>query len=98
MEAARTPKLMAENDPVAASAQKYKPMQSACFPRRRGKLYDTPGFISTIGKKAAVVHSEDPPALAPQSRLRGQSFPLVNDNSNGLNGYSIISGGVVRVL
>lgn len=39
------------------------------------KLYDTPG-VHLHHRQAAVVHSEDLPALAPQSRLRGQSFPV----------------------
>ncbi|PQQ04346.1 putative nitric oxide synthase [Prunus yedoensis var. nudiflora] len=110
-------KMMAENDPVAASAQKYKPIQSAVPGTTLGpiqinaflgggKLYDTPG-VHLHHRQAAVVHSEDLPALAPQSRLRGQSFPnsqvssgngtAGNDNSNGLNGYSIFWGGLVRV-
>ncbi|XP_034203136.1 NO-associated protein 1, chloroplastic/mitochondrial isoform X5 [Prunus dulcis] len=121
-------KMMAENDPVAASAQKYKPIQSAVPGTTLGpiqinaflgggKLYDTPG-VHLHHRQAAVVHSEDLPALAPQSRLRGQSFPVClvslggysypvfvssgngiagNDYSNGLNGYSIFWGGLVRV-
>ncbi|VVA10919.1 PREDICTED: ribosome biogenesis GTPase YqeH [Prunus dulcis] len=110
-------KMMAENDPVAASAQKYKPIQSAVPGTTLGpiqinaflgggKLYDTPG-VHLHHRQAAVVHSEDLPALAPQSRLRGQSFPnsqvssgngiAGNDYSNGLNGYSIFWGGLVRV-
>lgn len=39
------------------------------------KLYDTPG-VHLHHRQAAVVHAEDLPALAPQSRLRGQSFPV----------------------
>ena len=39
------------------------------------KLYDTPG-VHLHHRQAAVVHSEDLPALAPRSRLRGQSFPV----------------------
>lgn len=107
-------KLMAEKDPVAASAQKYKPIQSAVPGTTLGpiqinaflgggKLYDTPG-VHLHHRQAAVVHSEDLPSLAPQSRLRGQSLPVSSrngttgkDNSNGLNGYSIFWGGLVRV-
>ncbi|KAM1141873.1 hypothetical protein ACFX2I_041789 [Malus domestica] len=110
-------KMMADKDPVAASAQKYKPIQSAVPGTTLGpiqinaflggeKLYDTPG-VHLHHRQAAVVHSEDLPALAPQSRLRGQSFPKSQvssgngtgekDNSNGLTGYSIFWGGLVRV-
>ncbi|KAL6127893.1 hypothetical protein ACLB2K_071254 [Fragaria x ananassa] len=109
-------KLMAEKDPVAASAQKYKPIQSAVPGTTLGpiqinaflgggKLYDTPG-VHLHHRQAAVVHSEDLPSLAPQSRLRGQSFPnsqvsgngtTRKGNSNDLNGYSIFWGGLVRV-
>lgn len=39
------------------------------------KLFDTPG-VHLHHRQAAVVHAEDLPALAPQSRLRGQSFPV----------------------
>lgn len=39
------------------------------------KLYDTPG-VHLHHRLAAVVQSEDLPALAPQSRLRGQHFPV----------------------
>lgn len=39
------------------------------------KLYDTPG-VHLHHRQAAVVYSEDLPALAPQSRLRGQCFPV----------------------
>ncbi|XP_062000071.1 putative nitric oxide synthase [Rosa rugosa] len=110
-------KLMAEKDPVAASAQKYKPIQSAVPGTTLGpiqinaflgggKLYDTPG-VHLHHRQAAVVHSEDLPSLAPQSRLRGQSLPnsqvssgnitTWKGNSNDLNGYSIFWGGLVRV-
>ncbi|KAL6131878.1 hypothetical protein ACLB2K_070251 [Fragaria x ananassa] len=109
-------KLMAEKDPVAASAQKYKPIQSAVPGTTLGsiqinaflgggKLYDTPG-VHLHHRQAAVVHSEDLPSLAPQSRLRGQSLPnsqvsgsgtTRQGNSNDLNGYLIFWGGLVRV-
>lgn len=39
------------------------------------KLYDTPG-VHLHHRQAAVVHADDLPALAPQNRLRGQSFPV----------------------
>ena len=39
------------------------------------KLFDTPG-VHLHHRQAAVVHSEDLPVLAPQSRLRGHSFPV----------------------
>ncbi|KAL1362480.1 hypothetical protein HN51_010729 [Arachis hypogaea] len=110
-------KTMAINDPVAASAQKYKPIQSAVpgttlgpIPINAflggGKLYDTPG-VHLHHRQTAVVHSEDLPSLAPQSRLRGQSFPsfqVRSDNVeegsskvNGLNAFSIFWGGLVRI-
>ncbi|CAB51217.1 putative protein [Arabidopsis thaliana] len=79
-------KTMAERDPVAAAAQKYKPIQSAVPGTTLGpiqinafvggeKLYDTPG-VHLHHRQAAVVHSDDLPALAPQNRLRGQSFDV----------------------
>ncbi|XP_058104800.1 putative nitric oxide synthase isoform X3 [Magnolia sinica] len=67
------------------------------------KLFDTPG-VHLHHRQAAVVHSKDLPSLAPQNRLRGQSFPAASDNrtprdkeSVGLNGLSIFWGGLVRV-
>ncbi|XP_059624874.1 NO-associated protein 1, chloroplastic/mitochondrial isoform X2 [Cornus florida] len=107
-------KMMSYKDPVAAAARKYKPIQSAvpgttlgpiqidAF-QGGGKLYDTPG-VHLHHRQAAVVHSEDLPALAPQSRLRGQSFPIALDKltadrieSNGLIGFTIFWGGLVRI-
>ncbi|XP_011076376.1 putative nitric oxide synthase [Sesamum indicum] len=110
-------KMLSYKDPVAAAARKYKPIQSAVPGTTLGpiqieaflgggKLYDTPG-VHLHHRQAAVIHSEDLPALAPQSRLRGQSFPnplLILDNSmvdriksNGLVGFSIFWGGLVRI-
>ncbi|KAL1136314.1 hypothetical protein V6Z11_A12G231700 [Gossypium hirsutum] len=110
-------KMMAQRDPAAAAAQKYKPIQSAVPGTTLGpiqidpflgggKLYDTPG-VHLHHRQAAVVHSEDLPILAPQSRLRGQSFPgcqvsskngmVGKFNSDGLNGFSIFWGGLVRI-
>ncbi|XP_048326532.1 NO-associated protein 1, chloroplastic/mitochondrial isoform X2 [Ziziphus jujuba] len=110
-------KLMAQKDPVAAAAQRYKPIQSAVPGTTLGpiqinaflgggKLYDTPG-VHLHHRQAAVVHSEDLPALAPQSRLRGQPFPNVqvpSENvaaskyrSSDLNGCSLFWGGLVRI-
>ncbi|XP_020215434.1 putative nitric oxide synthase [Cajanus cajan] len=111
-------KTMAINDPVAASAQRYKPIQSAVPGTTLGpiqinaflgggKLYDTPG-VHLYHRQTAVVHSEDLPSLAPQSRLRARSFPssLVSSGNveeeesstvNGLNAFSIFWGGLVRI-
>ncbi|XP_043715900.1 NO-associated protein 1, chloroplastic/mitochondrial isoform X2 [Telopea speciosissima] len=105
-------KMMAEKDPVAAAARKYKPIQSAVPGTTLGpiqidafvggKLFDTPG-VHLHHKQAAVIHSEDLPALAPRSRLRGQSFPVTSHErngeikGNGLNGYSLFWGGLVRI-
>ncbi|KAH7855084.1 hypothetical protein Vadar_021050 [Vaccinium darrowii] len=110
-------KMMSYKDPVAAAAQKYKPIQSAVPGTTLGpiqidafmgggKVYDTPG-VHLHHRQAAVVHTDDLPALAPQSRLRGRSFPnsqLTLDEctagkigSNGLNGFSIFWGGLVRI-
>ncbi|CAI9767611.1 unnamed protein product [Fraxinus pennsylvanica] len=110
-------KMMSYKDPVAAAARKYKPIQSAVPGTTLGpiqidaflgggKLYDTPG-VHLHHRQAAVIHSEDLPALAPQSQIRGRSFPnpqLLLDKvtadrlgSNGLNGLSIFWGGLVRV-
>ncbi|XP_042484009.1 putative nitric oxide synthase isoform X2 [Macadamia integrifolia] len=106
-------KMMAEKDPVAASAQKYKPIQSAVPGTTLGpiqidaflgggKLFDTPG-VHLHHRQAAVVHSEDLPALAPRSRLRGLSFPATSHERNGeingndLNGFTLFWGGLVRI-
>ncbi|KAJ0964292.1 hypothetical protein J5N97_029414 [Dioscorea zingiberensis] len=107
-------KLMGEKDPVAAAAQKYKPIQSAvpgttlgpiqieAF-QGGGKLFDTPG-VHLHHRQAAVIDSEDLPSLAPKSRLRAQTFPVLSDikrfnetEAVGLNGFSIFWGGLVRV-
>ncbi|XP_010503345.1 PREDICTED: NO-associated protein 1, chloroplastic/mitochondrial [Camelina sativa] len=109
-------KTMAERDPVAAAAQKYKPIQSAVPGTTLGpiqinaflggeKLYDTPG-VHLHHRQAAVVHSDDLPALAPQNRLRGQSFDIstlptqLSSSPKGeesLNGYTFFWGGLVRI-
>ncbi|KAF7824846.1 putative nitric oxide synthase [Senna tora] len=110
-------KTMALKDPVAAAAQKYKPIQSAVPGTTLGpieinaflgdgKLYDTPG-VHLHHRQTAVVHSEDLSCLAPQSRLRGRSFlnsqilldnvAAENSKVNGLNGFSIFWGGLVRI-
>ncbi|KAK7341166.1 hypothetical protein VNO80_24091 [Phaseolus coccineus] len=96
-------KTMAINDPVAASAQRYKPIQSAVPGTTLGpiqinaflgggKLYDTPG-VHLHHRQTAVVQSEDLPSLAPRSRLRGLSFPrsLVSAD-NVEQGASIVNG------
>ncbi|XP_042464351.1 putative nitric oxide synthase isoform X2 [Zingiber officinale] len=106
-------KLMAKRDPIAAAARKYKPMQSAvpgttlgpiqieAF-QGGGNLFDTPG-VHLHHRQAAVVHSDDLPSLAPQSRLKGQSFPITSNGTAtgqetvGLNGYSLFWGGLVRI-
>ncbi|MCE3215416.1 Nitric oxide synthase, brain [Datura stramonium] len=108
---------MSYKDPVAASARKYKPIQSAVPGTTLGpipidaflggeKLYDTPG-VHLHHRQAAVIHAEDLPTLAPQSRLRGQAFPSSGQNldseiadrvrSSGLSGLSIFWGGLVRI-
>ncbi|XP_020694575.1 NO-associated protein 1, chloroplastic/mitochondrial isoform X2 [Dendrobium catenatum] len=106
-------KTMAKKNPVAAAAHKYKPMQSAVPGTTLGRIkieafqgggnfFDTPG-VHLHHRQAAVVHSEDLPFLAPQSRLRGQSFPVVSKSNLtaadnvGLNGFSIFWGGLVRI-
>ncbi|KAM3248142.1 putative nitric oxide synthase isoform X1 [Capsicum annuum] len=108
---------MSYKDPVAASARKYKPIQSAVPGTTLGpiaidaflggeKLYDTPG-VHLHHRQAAVIHAEDLPVLAPQSRLRGRAFPSSGLNlsseiadrvrSSGLSGLSIFWGGLVRI-
>ncbi|CAI9302314.1 unnamed protein product [Lactuca saligna] len=109
-------KMLSNKDPVAAMARKYKPIQSAVpgttvgpIPINAflggGKLYDTPG-VHLHHRQAAVIHSQDLPALAPRSRLRGQSFTkqVVLDQwvsekmeFNDLTGFSIFWGGLVRI-
>ncbi|KAL5718376.1 nitric-oxide synthase (NADPH) [Ranunculus cassubicifolius] len=97
-------KMMSQKDLVAAAARKYKPIQSAVPGTTLGpiaidafigdgKLYDTPG-VHLHHRQAAVIHSEDLPSLAPQSRLKGRTFPVASDD---LNGFSIFWGGLVRV-
>ncbi|XP_048497021.1 NO-associated protein 1, chloroplastic/mitochondrial isoform X3 [Beta vulgaris subsp. vulgaris] len=77
--------MMGENDPMAAAAQKYKPIQSAVPGTTLGpipidaffgggKLYDTPG-VHLHHRQGAVVPVDDLPVLAPRSRLKGRSFP-----------------------
>jgi hypothetical protein len=39
------------------------------------KLYDTPG-VHLHHRQAAVIHADDLPSLAPQSRLRARCFPV----------------------
>ncbi|ERN00761.1 putative nitric oxide synthase isoform X1 [Amborella trichopoda] len=105
-------KMMAQRDPIAAAARKFKPMQSAvpgttlgpiqidAF--QGGKLFDTPG-VHLHHRQAAVVHSEDLPSLAPQSRLKGHTLPALDVKSSNqegdgsLNGISIFWGGLVRI-
>ncbi|KAK9120752.1 hypothetical protein Syun_018369 [Stephania yunnanensis] len=107
-------KTMAQKDPVAAAARKYKPIQSAVPGTTLGpiqidaffgggKLFDTPG-VHLHHRQAAVIHSEDLPALAPQSRLQGKSFPVASienvpnkKEANKLDGFSLFWGGLVRV-
>lgn len=110
-------KMMSYKDPVAAAARKYKPIQSAVPGTTLGpiqidaflgggKLFDTPG-VHLHHRQAAVVHAEDLPALAPQSRLRGQTLPNYQVGSEklmsgqlksmGLNAFSIFWGGLVRI-
>nr|ABR16951.1 unknown [Picea sitchensis] len=79
-------KTMALKDFVAAAARRYKPIQSAvpgttlgpiqidAF-HGEGKLYDTPG-VHLHHRQAAVVHAEDLPLLAPQSRLKGITISI----------------------
>ncbi|VFQ58285.1 unnamed protein product [Cuscuta campestris] len=110
-------KIMSNKDPVAAAAIRYKPIQSAVPGTTlgpiqidaflgAGKMYDTPG-VHLHHRQAAVVHSEDLPALAPQSRLRARVFPNSQMDvdkqmadqvrSSGLTGFTIFWGGLVRI-
>ncbi|CAN0902523.1 NO-associated protein 1, chloroplastic/mitochondrial [Linum grandiflorum] len=110
-------KMLAERDPAAAAAQKYKPIQSAVPGTTLGpiqinaflggaKLFDTPG-VHLHHRQAAVVNSEDLPLLAPRSRLKAQIIPnaiiatkfgIAKElESDGLNGFSIFWGGLVRI-
>ncbi|KAL0304106.1 UNVERIFIED_CONTAM: putative nitric oxide synthase [Sesamum radiatum] len=94
-----------QTNSICCSGTTLGPIQIEAF-LGGGKLYDTPG-VHLHHRQAAVIHSEDLPALAPQSRLRGQPFPnphLILDNSmvdqiksNGLVGFSIFWGGLVRI-
>ncbi|CAN6277272.1 unnamed protein product [Urochloa humidicola] len=97
---------MAYKDPVAAAAQKYKPIQSAVPGTTLGpieieaflgggKLYDTPG-VHLHHRQAAVIHADDLPSLAPQSRLKGRCFPA-NDTDVELSGSSLFWAGLVRI-
>ncbi|CAN1265394.1 NO-associated protein 1, chloroplastic/mitochondrial [Linum perenne] len=110
-------KMLAERDPAAAAARKYKPIQSAVPGTTLGpiqinaflggaKLFDTPG-VHLHHRQAAVVNSEDLPLLAPRSRLKAQIIPnaiIAAENgiaetleSDGLNGFTIFWGGLVRI-
>ncbi|KAJ8772107.1 hypothetical protein K2173_027284 [Erythroxylum novogranatense] len=110
-------KTMAQRDPAAAAARKYKPIQSAVPGTTLGpiqinaflgggKLFDTPG-VHLHHRQSAVVHSEDLPILAPRSRLKGTTLPNARVaseigmadrwKSDGLNGFSIFWGGLVRI-
>ncbi|URE20025.1 Nitric oxide synthase [Musa troglodytarum] len=85
-------KLMARKDPVAAAAQKYKPMQSAvpgttlgpiqieAF-QGGGNLFDTPG-VHLHHRQAAVVVSIG---------------TITDSESVGINGSSLLWGGLVRI-
>ncbi|KAL6629682.1 hypothetical protein ACP70R_029447 [Stipagrostis hirtigluma subsp. patula] len=97
---------MAYKDPVAAAAQKYKPIQSAVPGTTLGpiqieaflgggKLYDTPG-VHLHHRQAAVIHADDLPSLAPQSRLKGRCYPA-NDTDVELSGNSLFWAGLVRI-
>ncbi|KAJ1277448.1 hypothetical protein BS78_04G004700 [Paspalum vaginatum] len=97
---------MAYKDPMAAAAQKYKPIQSAVPGTTLGpiqieaflgggKLYDTPG-VHLHHRQAAVIHADDLPSLAPQSRLKGRCFPA-NDTDVELSGNSLFWAGLVRI-
>ncbi|QCD88913.1 NO-associated protein 1, chloroplastic/mitochondrial [Vigna unguiculata] len=97
-------KTMAINDPVAASAQRYKPIQSAVPGTTLGpiqinaflgggKLYDTPG-VHLHHRQTAVVQSEDLPSLAPRSRLRGISFPRTPVSADNVEQVASIENGL----
>ncbi|TVU33732.1 hypothetical protein EJB05_25565, partial [Eragrostis curvula] len=97
---------MAYKDPVAAAAQKYKPIQSAVPGTTLGpiqieaflgggKLYDTPG-VHLHHRQAAVIHADDLPSLAPQSRLKGRCYPA-NDTDVALSGNTLFWAGLVRI-
>ncbi|KAL6848477.1 hypothetical protein ACP4OV_021771 [Aristida adscensionis] len=99
-------RIMAYKDPVAAAAQKYKPIQSAVPGTTLGpiqieaflgggKLYDTPG-VHLHHRQAAVIHADDLPSLAPQSRLKGRCYPA-NDTDVELSGNSLFWAGLVRI-
>ncbi|KAJ3672657.1 hypothetical protein LUZ60_007378 [Juncus effusus] len=99
-------KTMGENDPAAAAAQKYKPVQSAVPGTTLGpiqidaflsggKLFDTPG-VHLHHRQAAVVHADDLPSLAPLNRLKPRFYNSDNE-STGLKGFSLFWGGLVRI-
>ncbi|KAH9312666.1 hypothetical protein KI387_027701 [Taxus chinensis] len=87
-------KTMSLKDVVAAAARRYKPIQSAVpgttlgpIPINAfhtGKLYDTPG-VHLHHRQAAVVHTEDLPLLAPQSRLKGIIISVESLNKENRN-------------
>ncbi|XP_047161457.1 NO-associated protein 1, chloroplastic/mitochondrial [Vigna umbellata] len=97
-------KTMAINDPVAASAQRYKPIQSAVPGTTLGpiqinaflgggKLYDTPG-VHLHHRQTAVVQSKDLPSLAPRSRLRGISFPRSSVSADNIEQVASVENGL----
>uniref|UniRef100_A0A7I4E6M4 CP-type G domain-containing protein n=1 Tax=Physcomitrium patens TaxID=3218 RepID=A0A7I4E6M4_PHYPA len=97
---------MGERDPIAAAAQRFRPIQSA-MPGTTlgpiqidafsggGSLYDTPG-VHLHHRLAAAVSPEDLPLLAPRKRLAGRLISAP-DPSLSLVGQSIFWGGVVRI-
>uniref|UniRef100_A0A0D9VB46 NOA1/YqeH-like C-terminal domain-containing protein n=1 Tax=Leersia perrieri TaxID=77586 RepID=A0A0D9VB46_9ORYZ len=63
--------------------------------QEKKKLYDTPG-VHLHHRQGAVIHADDLPSLAPQSRLRARCFPA-NDTDVELSGNSLFWGGLVRI-
>lgn len=97
---------MGERDPIAAAAQRFRPIQSA-MPGTTlgpiqidafsggGSLYDTPG-VHLHHRMAAAVSPEDLPLLAPRKRLTGRLIAAPNP-SISLVGQSLFWGGIVRI-
>ncbi|KAG0562303.1 hypothetical protein KC19_9G135400 [Ceratodon purpureus] len=96
---------LGERDPIAAAAQRFRPIQSA-MPGTTlgpiqidafsggGSLYDTPG-VHLHHRMAAAVSPEDLPLLAPRKRLTGRL--IAAPSSISLVGQSLFWGGIVRI-
>ncbi|KAK8975400.1 hypothetical protein V6N11_057494 [Hibiscus sabdariffa] len=83
-------KMMAQRDPAAAAAQKYKPIQSAVPGTTLGPIQ-----IDAFLGGGKLVGSEAKYSLGCQ--VASKNGVAGTFNTNGLNGFSIFWGGLVRI-